>query len=166
MSKILHHSVLLECDTKTVFKYFTDNELLASWLVLPYQGSHAEIEPKIDGKYEIFWDPKSKENNSTLGCKITAIKRNKLLSFDWKGPVQFKHFMNSSDPLTHVTVFFIPIHKDNREVTEVHLIHSGWKSSPEWEEAREYFDKAWNSAFEYLRKQIKMARKSRQSSKA
>jgi hypothetical protein len=32
----------------------------------------------------------------------------------------------------------------------VHLIHSGWRSTPEWEEARRWQDQAWDQAFERL----------------
>jgi hypothetical protein len=38
--------------------------------------------------------------------------------------------------------------------TELRLIHSGWGSSPEWKEARQWFEKGWGDAFEKLRKQI------------
>jgi len=121
---------------------FTVNEAVDSWLILPFDGDHAEIEPKIGGKYELFWDRKSRENNSTLGCKITAIEIGKFIAFEWKGPTEFRQFMNNADPLTHVVVFFIPSIEGAGTWTDVHLVHSGWGSSPEWQQARDYFEKA------------------------
>ncbi len=151
MDKILYHSIRLDCDPKQAFKMFTVNEYLESWLTMK-----AEVEPRIGGKYELFWNPQDRENDSTLGCKITAIEPNKLLSFEWRGPKQYKHFMNKTNPLTHVVVSFIPCNKINNQspCTEVHLVHSGWRSSTEWEEARLWFKKAWQNAFENLKKQI------------
>ena len=108
MNRILHHHVRLNCSPHKAFEMFTVSKLLESWLVSPYKGSHADIEPRVGGKYEIFWDPDSREKNSTVGCKITAIEPDKFLSFEWKGPPEFEHFMNKSDPLTHVVVFLIP----------------------------------------------------------
>jgi len=149
MDKILHHLVRLHCTTDQAFKMFTVNELLESWLT-----SLAEVEPFVGGKYELFWNPTDRENDSTIGCKVTAIEPNKFLSFEWKGPKKFKNFMNNADPLTHVVAFFLPCHEENAPCTDVHLIHSGWRSSKEWEEARLWFEKAWNDAFEELRKQV------------
>jgi uncharacterized protein YndB with AHSA1/START domain len=151
MDKILHHSVRLPCDAEQAFKLFTSNEHLQLWLT-----AMADVEPVVGGKYELFWNPEDRENDSTLGCKITAIEPGKFLSFQWRGPVQYKHFMNNADPLTHVVVFFLPCREENSPTpcTEVHLIHSGWKSSAEWEEARRWFEQAWDNAFEELRKQV------------
>ena len=118
MDKIIHHSVQLQCDPHRAFEMFTVNQLLESWLV-----NVAEVEPVAGGKYELFWEPNDRENNSTLGCTITAVEVDKFLAFEWRSPKQFKHFANTANPLTHVVIFFIP----SRKSTDVHLIHSGWR---------------------------------------
>lgn len=147
MTKILHHSAQLNCDAHRAYEMFTENKLLQSWFT-----KLADVEPEVGGKYELFWDTEDKENNSTIGCKITALEQDKLLAFDWKGPVQYKHFMNNADPLTHVVVSFIPCGDGTSSCTEVHVIHTGWRTSSEWEEARKYFERAWSNALEELRK--------------
>lgn len=128
---------------------FTVNEMLQSWLTVV-----ADVDAKPGGKYELFWDPDNRENNSTIGCRITAIEKDKLIAFEWKGPTQFRHFMNDISPLTHVAVFFTPYREGNEHGAEIHLVHSGWGDSPEWEEARAWFDKAWQAAFERLQKLV------------
>ena len=145
MNKIIQVSTLLFCPVHKAFEMFTLNDSLASWLT-----SIADVEPRPGGKYELFWQPKDLENNSTIGCKITSIVPDKFLSFEWRSPKQYKHFANFTDPLTHVVVFFIPA----GDSTEVYLIHSGWRNSAEWEEARQWQEKAWSSAFEQLRKKF------------
>ncbi len=126
---------------------FTFNEHLQSWLA-----EVADVEPEVGGKFELFWNPDDKENDSTIGCKILAFKPSKCIAFEWKGPVQYKHFMNTARPLTHVVIYFIPIPSDTsgQVFTEVHLIHTGWHDSDEWEEARLWFEDAWAKAFEKL----------------
>ena len=152
VNRILHHSTQLNCDLRQAFEMFTLNEHLQSWLA-----EIADVEPKLGGKYELFWDPDDKENNSTIGCKITALQNNKFLAFEWKGPKQFKHFMNEADPLTHVVVFFVQCDESIvKPCTEVHLIHSGWGDSAEWEKARQWFKKAWDSAFDKLRLYVRL----------
>ncbi len=143
MNKIIHQSIVLKCGVKHAFHLFIDNESLKSWLT-----NEALIEPVIGGKYELFWDLSDKENNSTIGCKVTAIEQNKFISFEWKSPEQFKHFANNADPLTQVTIFFIPL----EDSTQINLIHTGWRNSDEWEKARQWQERAWNTAFEQLNK--------------
>jgi len=149
LEKIIKIKEEIECTTKAAFNFFIKNELLESWLT-----EKANVEPIPGGKYELYWEPENKENNSTIGCKITGIEKDRFISFNWKGPVQFKSFMNSADPLTHVIVFFSP-YKKTANSTTIHLFHTGWRKGVEWEEARNYFDKAWTNAFKALREKIK-----------
>lgn len=145
MDKIIYRSASLKCDTQKAFEMFTLNKHLEKWLT-----EKADVEPRSGGKYELFWNPRDRENDSTIGCKILAVHQNRFLSFEWKGPKQFKHFMNEVRPLTNVAAFFIPC----QEHTEVHILHTGWRDTPEWEEARQWFDKAWVMSLSELQKYI------------
>jgi uncharacterized protein YndB with AHSA1/START domain len=149
MSKIIHHAVRLRCDTRRAFDMFTVSELLASWLA-----RQAEVEPVRGGKYELFWDPLDRGRNSTLGCRVTTVDPGRFLAFEWKGPDQFQHFMNTARPLTQVEVFFVAGEQRLRPCTEVHLIHSGWRDSAEWEQARQWFDRVWGEAFAALGRHV------------
>ena len=145
MDKIIHCSVQLECKPDRAFEMFTKNEFLEAWLV-----TLANVEPIVGGKYELFWEPEDRENNSTIGCRITGIEPGKFVSFEWRSPKQYKHFANNADPLTHVVVFFV---KDGKWI-DVQLLHSGWRSSAEWEAARQWQERAWSGAFERLDKLV------------
>jgi uncharacterized protein YndB with AHSA1/START domain len=145
MDKIIHHAILLKCEPQKAFEMFTLNKHLEKWLA-----QSADVEPRVSGKYELFWDLKDKQNDSTIGCKILALCPNRFLVFEWKGPKQFKRFMNVADPLTHVLVVFILGSEGSQPSTEVHLIHSGWRNSAEWEEARQWFDRTWKAALSEL----------------
>jgi uncharacterized protein YndB with AHSA1/START domain len=130
---------------------FIVNAHLEKWLTRA-----ADVVPKVGGKYELFWNPDDKENDSTIGCKILGLQPNVFLTFEWKGAKQFKHFMNNVRPLTTVTVFFIPVGGEAQE-TNVHLLHTGWRDTTDWDEAREWFDRAWTKAFSDLEKYVKEA---------
>lgn len=144
MSSIIQKSARLHCPLEHAFALFTRNELLQTWLTRV-----ADVEPVVDGKYELFWDPEDPTRNSTLGCKITAIVADTLLAFEWKGPPQFR-CMNEVNPLTHVAVFFTPCREVLTPCTDVYLIHSGWGVGPAWEEACSFFTRAWEIAFAEL----------------
>ncbi len=141
MDKIVHQRVILTCGLREAFTCFTENNALERWLTV-----EADVEPVPGGKYELFWDPDNREDNSTIGCRITAIETDQFLSFEWRSPEQFKHFTGDADPLTHVVVFFIP----TAEGTTINLIHSGWRNSPEWEDARQWQERAWAGALAEL----------------
>lgn len=145
MDRIIHASSHLSCDARQAFEMFTVNAKLQTWLA-----EVAEVELKVGGRYELFWQPDDRENNSTIGCRITALEPDRFLSFEWRSPKQFNHFANQADPLTHVVVFFIP----TQSGTQLHLIHSGWRSSPEWVEAMQWQERAWRAAFGALEKII------------
>ncbi len=140
---IIIQTAKLNCSVKKAFAFFTENQHLEKWLTVK-----AHVEPEVWGKYELFWEPERPEVNSTIGCKVLAIEKNKHINVEWKGPEQFSHFMNNIQPLTNVTIVFTP-HKGYTTAT---LMHTGWKSSAEWQEAREFFVDAWKEAFQKLEK--------------
>ncbi len=148
MQKIIQLEIKLNCDVSQAFKFFTINEKLESWLP-----EKAEVEPKIGGKYELFFDPPNREINSTIGCKITSIEKDKFVSFEWKGPERFQSFMNFCDPLTHVVVVFSSSSADPNETT-LFLFHSGWRDDLDWQTARNYFEIAWSGALTNLKEKL------------
>jgi uncharacterized protein YndB with AHSA1/START domain len=140
---LIHATAVLHCPPAEAFRHFTDSGLLAEWLA-----DRAEVEPKVGGKYEIFWkSPPAPPNRGTSGCKISVLVPDKLLAFDWIGPTMFDDAMNIADPATHVVVTFVPLPGG---ATEVHLVHSGWGHSPAWDKPRLWFERAWNGALKGL----------------
>ena len=144
MESIIQIKIEIDCDIHRGFNLFTIDSLLESWLT-----KKAEVQLEVGGKYELFWEPENRDANSTVGCKITGFEKDKYIAFDWKGPVQFQHFMNSSDPLTHVIVFFSAKRNDPKK-TIIHLFHTGWGKGDEWRQARDYFENAWSMALKEL----------------
>jgi uncharacterized protein YndB with AHSA1/START domain len=85
-----------------------------------------------------------------MGCRLTAVDPPALLAFEWKSPKQFKSFANAADPLTHVVVLFFPSSRG----TNVHLMHSGWRSFLEWRQAADSQLRAWSLALKRLEEKI------------
>lgn len=114
---------------------------LESWLC-----RRALVEAQLGGRYELYWDLTDPEQDSTIGCRITAFDPGRLLAFQWRSPRQFKSFANAADPLTHVVVGF----HETGSGTRVTLVHSGWRATPEWIEAARWQGVAWDHAFRAL----------------
>ncbi len=146
VNTLIRVAVDLHCSPEAAFSFFTEADKLTQWLT-----QKAEIDPRVGGKYELFWTPgdPDPENNSTYGCSILAIDRPHFLHFNWKGNAEQKHFMNHVQPLTQVSVIFSAI---SNGCTRVNLVHSGWRNGGAWESARQYFNKAWTGAFKQLEK--------------
>ena len=149
MENIIQIKIEIDCDIHRAFDSFTVASLLESWLT-----KKAEVQLEVGGKYELFWEPENRNVNSTIGCRITGFEKDKYVAFNWKGPDQFQSFMNSSDPLTHVIVFILP-KPDDPTTTIIHLFHTGWGKGDEWQQARDYFEKAWSMALKELQKNEK-----------
>ena len=139
---VLVKSAALPLSPSAGFSLFTERYQLQSWLC-----EAATVEACLGGRYELFWEPSDPENDSTIGCRITAFEQDQLLAFQWRSPKQFKPFANSADPLTHVVVTFHEV----VEGVKVTLVHSGWRSAPEWLEAAQWQSVAWDYAFQALK---------------
>ncbi len=145
MDKIIHKKIRLQCRPQRAFEYFTVNRLIVSWLA-----PKADVKPEVGGKYHLFWNKDDPHTDSSHGCKITGIEHGRFLSFEWKSFSQFSRFMDGADPKTHCVIFFLPVGDSGTE-TDVHLVHSGWRSSKEWEDARQWYADAWEHALSTLR---------------
>jgi uncharacterized protein YndB with AHSA1/START domain len=139
--RVVHVTAFVPVAPARAFAYFTSPDLLTTWLT-----ADAEVEPEVGGMYELFWNPRDREVDSTIGCRITALVADELVAFQWRGPRPFRDIANGADPLTHVVVAFVPAAAGTR----VHLVHSGWRSGPEWEEARAWQERAWSGALREL----------------
>lgn len=135
----------LNTSLEVAWSLWTNADKLENWLT-----AKAHVEQKVNGAYELFWDPSHPYENSTIGCHITSLIPNKLLAFEWKGPVPFADLMNSSTPPpTSVEINFEYVDPSK---SVIHLRHTGWGGSPRWQEARVWQLRAWNEAFKNLKR--------------
>lgn len=139
--EVIVKTAVIPMPPAAAFELFSVPQALVSWLC-----AQANVEARVGGRYELFWDPGDPENDSTIGCRVTACEPGRLLAFQWRSPRQFKPFANAADPLTHVVVSF---HGEGSG-TAVTLVHSGWRSSAEWQQALAWQRVAWDMAFDAL----------------
>jgi uncharacterized protein YndB with AHSA1/START domain len=111
----------------------------------------AKIHLKKNGKYELVFN----DEHSTQGCRIVNLQlpyflthqtQSAMLEFSWKGHDDFDIIMNFPDQLTTVKLLL----KDQNDNTELNLKHYGWKSSEDWQDAREWHNKWWPKVIQNL----------------
>lgn len=146
MSQIVIKQYDLPITQDQAFQYFSDEEKLVEWLC-----NAASVDALVGGRYELFWDLENPHKDSTQGCTVLSYEEPYFLSFNWRGPEEFDALMNHLDPLTLVSVFFLPL---SPAKTRVLLQHSGFGSGASWETAHLFFERVWDNALHKLVKKL------------
>jgi uncharacterized protein YndB with AHSA1/START domain len=98
----------------------------------------ANIDPRPDGAYEIYFDPTKPEGQRGAdGMRILVFEPKSRLAFTWNAPEKFP---NARAQRTRVTITLTPVDASH---TKVSLAHDGFGESAEWIEVHAYFTKAW-----------------------
>ena len=109
----------------------------------------ARIEPQVGGAFAIYINPLAEPGmRGADDMHFMALQPKKMISFDWNAP--------PSLPLaraqrTFVIVRFEPV---NDRQTLVRIHHTGWGDGGEWDQAYQYFDKAWSNVLANLKKRF------------
>ena len=98
----------------------------------------ANIEPRPDGAYEIFFSPNQPPGlRGADGMRILVFEPNRRLAFTWNAPPKFPEARRQR---TRVTILLRPVDASH---TRVLLSHDGFGEGEEWEQVHAYFEKAW-----------------------
>jgi uncharacterized protein YndB with AHSA1/START domain len=120
-----------------VYRAWLEPVLLSQWL-----SAWAEVEPRVGGAYELYWNPDDPDSNSTKGCRLFGLEPNRRLAFDWKGPDHLREVMNRGK-LTKVELRFDALETGSR----LDFLHFGFGEGPEWKCALDWQRDAWREAF-------------------
>jgi uncharacterized protein YndB with AHSA1/START domain/uncharacterized protein YciI len=132
-----------------VWTDWTTSEGVTGFLETP-----SAIEPRLGGKYEIYFVPDAPEGQrGSEGCTVLSWLPRRMLSFSWSAPPTFPSVRDGAEK-TIVVVELFPIAP---ELTKVTLTHHGWPAADaklpnieEWNGTFEYFKKAWPNVLQAL----------------
>lgn len=98
------------------------------------------IDLRMDGLLDIFFFPDAPEGRrGAEGMRIISVQPNKMFAFTWNNPPELPGIR---DQRTHVTFKFFP-YGPQKKKTRLALIHDGWGDGEIWDQAYQYFVKAW-----------------------
>lgn len=137
----LEFQVEIASNKELVWFAWTQTDRIVKWFA-----PDANIEARVGGAFELFFDPTNHDHLCTKGCTITLLEPMERLGFTWRGPDEFD-IMNHEDSLTSVLV---TLSEDNG-VTRVLVEHTGWGQGSEWEKARAWHQMAWNQVLGSLK---------------
>ena len=93
---------------------------------------------EVGGPYEIYFDPQAEPGRrGAEGVRILALQPRTMLSFTWNAP---PHLPEVRGQWTHVIIHLEPLGPRRTKVT---LFHDGWGKGGQWEQAFDYFQRAW-----------------------
>lgn len=97
-----------------------------------------KIDPRPGGSYEMYFDLEAEPGKKGAeGMILMALQPEQMLSFTWNAP---PHLSEVRGQMTHVTVRLEQIEGSK---TRVVLRHDGWGNGGQWDQAYEYFERAW-----------------------
>jgi uncharacterized protein YndB with AHSA1/START domain len=98
----------------------------------------ARVELRLDGPYEIFFDPYAKPGlKGADDMRILAFQDKKMLSFTWNAPPHLPEARKQR------TVVIVRLEPQNGGKTRVRLHHVGWGDGDQWDKAFQYFSGTW-----------------------
>ena len=141
----INKSILINAPIDLVWHAWTIPSRVSQWFA-----PKSVVEPRINGPYELYFNPTEPNTMNTKGCKITKISTEKELEFSWKGPDHLASIMNNDNELTTVNVSF----KKTGDSTELTVTHTGWKTDTQWKDAIDWHQMAWDGVLSSLKSNI------------
>ncbi|MBD8497000.1 SRPBCC family protein [Paenibacillus arenosi] len=128
--------LVIQREQEQIWQAWLEADHLVKWF-----SPEAEIEAKVGGKFELYFNPSNKNKMSTKGCKIAQLEPFESFTFQWKGPDPFAEVMNQEERLTEVKVTLQPVANG----TNVIVVHTGWYNheTKETQQAIEWHKEAW-----------------------
>lgn len=138
--RTIRKSVVVSAPVADVWAAWTTREGITSFF-----GADAKVELKVGGAYEVYFAPSAPEGSrGSEGCHVLGFVPQELLAFSWSAPPSIPTIRKER---TQVVLFFERI--DARQ-TRVRLVHHGWGTGEDWDQAFAYFDRAWGAVLQAL----------------
>lgn len=131
--RAIDKEVVVPAGVDAVWQAWTTSEGLTSFFA-----PEAVVEARVGGPFHIHMDPGAQPGlRGADDMRILAIQPKRMLSFDWNAPPSLPQ---ARQQRTFVIVRLQPV---DATTTRVTLHHTGWGDGGEWDQAYQYFDRAW-----------------------
>ena len=131
--RVIEGEVMVEAPVGEVWDAWTTEQGVISFFA-----PAGNVELWVNGRYEILFNPDAEPGQrGAEGTRVLALQVNKMLAFTWNAP---PHLEEVREQLTHVV---IRLEEAAAGKTRVRLTHSGWGDGGEWDQAFDYFVRAW-----------------------
>lgn len=133
--RVLRAQLALDVPLADVWQAWTTEEGVKSFFA-----PGCRIEPKVDGLYEIYFNPAAETGRRGAdGMRILGFEPLKRLVFTWNAPFDQAYVRAQR------TIVTLDFEAAGERRTRLTFTHAGWGHGPEWDKAYAYFDGAWNA---------------------
>ena len=133
-SRRLEKAVIVHASAEAIWRAWTTSEGAKEFFA-----PEATIELHPGGKYEILFDLEaSPGSKGSEGCQVVSYKPLRELILTWNNPPEFKEIRNC---YARVTIEIEPL---DAVSCRLMIVHDDWGKGGQWEEAFNYFDRAWD----------------------
>lgn len=138
--RVLFKQAVLDAPASEAWQVWTTEDGIRSFFA-----PACNVDLRVDGPFEILFDPEAHPGRrGAEGCRIMAFQPEKMLAFTWNAP---PHLAEARKQWTHVVVRFKANDSSSCTVT---IRHDGWGEGGEWDQAYDYFDRAWETVLRRL----------------
>ena len=131
--KVISVQIDVPAPVRDVWKAWTTEEGAQSFFA-----PQCNIDLKPGGAYEMLFDLEAERGKQGgEGMVVMAVQPMRMLSFTWNAP---PHLASVRGQRTHIVV---RLSETEAGETRVLLRHDGWGEGEEWEDAFQYFSRAW-----------------------
>ena len=142
--RVIHKEVLVKAPVEAVWQAWTTSEGIKTFFA-----PDARVEARVDGPFEIYMNPFAPPGmKGADDMRILALQPQRMLSFTWNAP---PHLPEARAQRTYVTVRMKPATEGETQVT---LTHGGWGDGGQWDQAYDYFNRAWGNVLANLQKRF------------
>lgn len=135
LDRNIYIETIIEAPVTQVWETWTTKEGLESFLA-----PACNIDLRVDGTLDVFFFPEAPVGQrGAEGLRILSVLPNKMFSFTWNNPPDMPEIRGQ---YTHVILKFFSVGAAN-DHTKLVLIHDGWGDGEIWDQAYQYFIKAW-----------------------
>lgn len=131
--RVILAEVVANAPLSQVWQAWTTNEGAETFFA-----PRCRIDPRPRGAYGIYFDLEAEPGEQGAeGMIVLAVQPERMLSFTWNAP---PHLPLVRGQMTHVT---LRLEQVDGSRTRVILRHDGWGDGGEWDQAFDYFQRAW-----------------------
>lgn len=145
---------VVSSDVETVWEDWTTAEGLESFFA-----PKAIVDGTLGGAYEVWFLPdapkgqRGAEDGILLAWQTDSANGARMIQFTWRMPPYMPEIVES---MTVVQIWMVPMGEDK---TRLRLFHTGFGDTPQWLEARDYFQGSWSEVLKLYHAHIEKENK-------
>lgn len=133
--RVLRAEMTIAAPVTEVWKAWTTDEGIATFFA-----PKGIVDLRVDGTYDVWFNPAGGPGErGAEGMRILDVEPNRRFAFTWNAPPSIPSIRGKR------TVVVVEMTPAGDGTTKLRFTESGWGDGPDWDQAYDYFDRAWGA---------------------